>query len=595
MASVALAADITPKTYQRKYNDGTTQTVNHPYGFWNNPTTAGRETYNYNNPQDYTTGSGPHGGYTTTTHKCRECHAVHRAAGKFKLLRADSRVEACDWCHGKGAGSGYNIQMDNDDAYTQEYNVGHTMGFGTSDGKYKAPDDTYPAYTPKYYMGGFSCIDCHSPHGNPQRIFGYNNLYGKVDPSIYSSWAVPATTSTFAWSSSFVLGDPGRTQNISDPDYVGESKAGKPLWKAGKWLLVKDPDVEIAWTTITPSTTLPPVYVNGQVVQYGPYNPIKPGQEIPDIFTGSVYMSSFNASYPVNKLIIDWERPVGNNTAGEGQIGYHRLFAIFFVSEFCADCHDGNAGIHTKATPLFSEDRAVRNDALPYDIGYGHDNQPRHCGRQMKFNPEDSSTDVPGDGNFGPHCRNCHRGSSDCSACHAPYGRNVQLGRPVGAWTDSATTAATFDRPDPSNPLNDSYPGRSTFYGPLGYRNARSFASNWPIDWDATSAAVNAVCSNDGFSWPHRTMGYMMLKDELFGLDRDGTEVGVGGTKHVYYQALTTDPIQATQVVTIAAHDLDSACLDCHNPNIWNATSYADHKDDTGSEFDDQLLLRGLP
>ena len=57
MASVALAADITPKTYDRKYNDGTTQTVTHPYGFWNNPTTAGREAYNYNNPQDYTTGS----------------------------------------------------------------------------------------------------------------------------------------------------------------------------------------------------------------------------------------------------------------------------------------------------------------------------------------------------------------------------------------------------------------------------------------------------------------------------------------------------------------------------------------------------------
>ena len=92
--------------------------------------------------------SGPHGGYLTSTHRCRECHAVHRAAGKFKLLRSDTRFEACDWCHGTGAGSGYNIQMDNDDNYTTEYNVGHTMGFGISSGKWKAPDDTYPAYTP---------------------------------------------------------------------------------------------------------------------------------------------------------------------------------------------------------------------------------------------------------------------------------------------------------------------------------------------------------------------------------------------------------------------------------------------------------------
>ncbi|HEY3373786.1 MAG TPA: hypothetical protein VGK02_01835, partial [Candidatus Aquicultor sp.] len=35
--------------------------------------------------------SGPHGGYLTSTHRCRECHAVHRAAGKFKLLRSDTR------------------------------------------------------------------------------------------------------------------------------------------------------------------------------------------------------------------------------------------------------------------------------------------------------------------------------------------------------------------------------------------------------------------------------------------------------------------------------------------------------------------------
>ncbi|PIU27717.1 MAG: hypothetical protein COT10_02100, partial [Candidatus Aquicultor secundus] len=97
-------------------------TSTHPYGTWNSPYTLGIDGYNYNDAQDYTddgtmtgTGlytSGPHGGYLTATHKCRECHAVHRAAGKFKLLRSDTRFEACDWCHGTGAGSGYNIQMD---------------------------------------------------------------------------------------------------------------------------------------------------------------------------------------------------------------------------------------------------------------------------------------------------------------------------------------------------------------------------------------------------------------------------------------------------------------------------------------------------
>jgi hypothetical protein len=356
IASVALAADITPKTYQRKYNDGTTQTVTHPYGFWNDPTTAGRDTYNYNNVQDYSYSNPyskfkatPHGNYTTSTHKCRECHAVHRAAGKFKLLRADSRVEACDWCHGLGAGSGANIQMDNDDAYTQEYNVGHTMGFGTADGKFKAPDDTYPAYTPKYYMGGFSCIDCHSPHGNPQRILGG---YPKPQTSDWNTlaaqrgityFAVAKSTTTIAPSqvTKLVIANPGHY-----PQYTGDTWG--PTFSGGKWILVENPDVELR----------------------------SDGTEIKDWD-----VSAYNG-YPVNKMAYDWDFPFGpNNDKTNVRVvkpSGSDYIAILTVNEFCADCHDGNAGRSTLQTKLFSEERALRGDADPYDIGYGHDTNPRH-------------------------------------------------------------------------------------------------------------------------------------------------------------------------------------------------------------------------
>ncbi|MDP2211706.1 MAG: hypothetical protein Q8J63_08225, partial [Candidatus Aquicultor sp.] len=137
MGSMALAAgDIDPNAYNLTTNDyryfeegvavtsgsyaGSTPTApndssTHPYGTWNSPFTAGIDGYNYNDAQDYVakgaqfdqntgaavTGttaaadvvfaSGPHGGYLTSTHRCRECHAVHRAAGKFKLLRSDTR------------------------------------------------------------------------------------------------------------------------------------------------------------------------------------------------------------------------------------------------------------------------------------------------------------------------------------------------------------------------------------------------------------------------------------------------------------------------------------------------------------------------
>jgi len=388
VTAAAFAADITPKTYSRTYNDGTLQTVTHPYGFWNNPETAGREAYNYNNPQDYTYSStlsafqaAPHGNYSTGTHKCRECHAVHRAAGKFKLTRADTRVEACDWCHGGGAGSGWNIQMDNDDAFTQEYNVGHTLGFGTSDGKYKAPDDTYPAYTPKYYMGGFSCIDCHSPHGNQQRILGYNNFWNAL------GWSTATATSygypSQNWLPSYGIANPGWSF-YSEPWRwsSGAMAGGAPVAKPGSWILVKDPDQEIAWTTITPSTTLAPVFVQGQAVVYGPYNPIPAGAEIPDLLTEAVNVSAIGTDSAINKVPTDWERVFGGNKAG-GDFSFSEYTTgsegvAFTVSEFCTDCHDGNAGLSTKRVAMFSEDRAVRGDAVPYDLGYGHDTQPRH-------------------------------------------------------------------------------------------------------------------------------------------------------------------------------------------------------------------------
>ncbi|MBS3908900.1 MAG: hypothetical protein KGZ93_04660 [Actinobacteria bacterium] len=446
----------------------------HPYGTWNSPYTAGVDGYNYNDAQDYVAGgkmvdrdgdgeftddgvftSGPHGGYLTSTHRCRECHAVHRAAGKFKLLRSDTRFEACDWCHGTGAGSGYNIQMDNNDAFTTEYNVGHTMGFGISTGKWKAPDDTYPAFTPNYWQGGFSCFDCHSPHANPARMLGFNNAGRPV-----GIVAIDGTGNVKGQVYGIVNsgGDDWATALKKDDNPQGTNK---PFWKSGSWLLIKNPDREIASTTSTIESGI--LKLGGKKMSEITFDAknqpildaevssitINPGQEIPDNIVGGLREFDKNTSYPVNKIAIDWDAPMGNartlwkhTTAGVtakfpkstgeaiGFLGMNvrRSEAIatwintdttsdytftekyttdatnskgvafsatapcnvWSVSDFCTDCHDGNAGKHTVQAPLFSEDRALRgtttsgsdgntvNDRAHYDLAYGHDSQPRH-------------------------------------------------------------------------------------------------------------------------------------------------------------------------------------------------------------------------
>jgi hypothetical protein len=51
---------------------------------------------------DNTTGkyeTNPHGGYDSSSNKCKICHAVHRAEGAYFLLRADTQDDACNYCH----------------------------------------------------------------------------------------------------------------------------------------------------------------------------------------------------------------------------------------------------------------------------------------------------------------------------------------------------------------------------------------------------------------------------------------------------------------------------------------------------------------
>lgn len=109
----------------------------------------------------------------------------------------------------------------------------------------------------------------------------------------------------------------------------------------------------------------------------------------------------------------------------------------------------------------------------------------------------------------------------------------------------------------------------------------------WSTNWRTVDGA-SAVCGDDGFSWPHRTLGWKMLKDDLFGLDFDGDPISVGDTR----------TYGGNSPASLKAHDLDSVCLDCHNPTIWNATSALDHVDDPANpadNYDDDVLMRGLP
>ena len=192
------------------------------------------------------------------------------------------------------------------------------------------------------------------------------------------------------------------------------------------------------------------------------------------------------------------------------------------------------------------------------------------------------------DSNDGPHCRNCHTGASQCNVCHT-----------VGKGGYTATiTAPVIDK---------------TSYAAQTYYKA------------SAAVAVNGQCLDGGFSFPHRTLGANMLKDELYGIDFAGNPVaanevrttnGVGTVISAWsvedanagsiIAAVSSD---TTPLVGTAAENLDSVCIDCHgDATYYNGdnrsfftTSYDGSLTNTPGVYGYaksvgwELLLKGLP
>lgn len=104
------------------------------------------------NPNEAPAPGHPHGDFSSSTNKCRVCHAVHGANDtSWRLLRDTSRATECNACHGEGG------LTDIQPYRTTTWSIRgeHTIG---SD---QIPDSTGTTSI----TGGLSCGNCHSVHG----------------------------------------------------------------------------------------------------------------------------------------------------------------------------------------------------------------------------------------------------------------------------------------------------------------------------------------------------------------------------------------------------------------------------------------------
>jgi hypothetical protein len=210
------------------------------------------------------------------------------------------------------------------------------------------------------------------------------------------------------------------------------------------------------------------------------------------------------------------------------------------------------------------------------------------------------------DSNDGPHCRNCHVGASNCDVCHA------DVKAVSGSFSAAYTPASVITTP-----------------GQL----VTSYSSQSYIRQSAV-AGVGGACLDGGFSFPHRTLGANMLKDELYGINFDGSAAPMGtvrsgntGTGKLtadssstfssgdfdYWTAESRNASSGIPAVSgdsgaiegASVENLDSVCIDCHgdstyyNASSWT-TAYAGNGQPlgnygSGASAGFELLLKGLP
>lgn len=136
-------------------------------------------------------GFGPHGGYDTTSNKCKVCHAVHRAEGAYYLLRADTQDDACDYCHLGSAHSGKSVYLNGGTTTAN----GHTIGASTF-----IPDSTTGMRTtPVLVQSTDSNLDTITDTINVRSYDTTKNAMYRLEPFAHGTAGHPLESGQVTW------------------------------------------------------------------------------------------------------------------------------------------------------------------------------------------------------------------------------------------------------------------------------------------------------------------------------------------------------------------------------------------------------------
>jgi len=490
--------------------------------------------YDYEEGRD----SGPHGGYNTTSNKCKTCHAVHRATGTFALMRVDTPDQACEYCHiGDHRHSVVNAFWQAGTIYPKN---GHTMGAGDEipdssvwqweelteitggdDATFEVRARRYNASKNKLMRwtmhGGrwlrvgptlLRCQSCHQPHNAIQQVWkpyksidngatrwdtGYKLLRLSPSGGIASGFAGKDASGTVVNSSTYRL-NPGL-------GYF-DNTSGDPRLKV----------VERATIDVRPTTV--------------PVNDEGTGAAT---FAGGVNRTGYTAY----RYHGDGKKP--GDTAYDDWYGNVPVYETS-MSFFCADCHNLNI---------------AGKDLVASQLGIGKFGNSM-LGDRSHAVPMEITGDGRGTGagaSSGFHCYACHNSDMPLISKHASVDPTYTLAASGNTGEGSVTLSKTCN---------------NCHVSPVNYQKLKQTYR--------TFMGVNGGPSLS--DWPHSgpDTGYKLL-NAVAPLDKDVNGDTVAGA----WDASGPGEVSGAEVrtpYTGGANELDKICLICHGPEQSRSIGY---------------------
>ncbi len=349
-------------------------------------------------------GKGPHGGYDTTTNKCKACHAVHRAEGSHQLLRATSPDDACAYCHVGGSAHSSVVVYFANPAGTRTEN-GHTMGAGPA-----IPDSTTHMETAtEEILAGETSVTVlvrryEANQKQLYRIVGYGG-----DPASHPSYE--STTSWFSRLGPTTLSCSSCHQAHNASAQIWRPQAYSPDGTATAGFLTQGYKLLRRFPGATAYGN-PPA---GLPIEAADLAKVPESRLTSDVnYSSSV---SLETTYTENGEVFrqpDWIVP--NGFSGEAT-GAATVVNQYTLAVWCADCHNLSIG----GAPQETGDEEAGSTAV-----HGERTHPV------------PSIAAFGGGGGGFQCYSCHRNDLDygmgCSMCH--YSATDYRARIASAPTD---------------------------------------------------------------------------------------------------------------------------------------------------------------